>query len=136
MYRVECRAYTPEYKSADDTSRAGKTEMFFAAGNFSMNVMVPDKGDPKHGGQLVWIAGSPPISDPRAALEQWHKHITISVARATYCKKEEALVRDPDARMLNFVDNIESAESIVLCDLELGLEAVVCLQVLSHFVDA
>eukprot|EP01051_Picozoa_sp_SAG22_P015725 SAG22_NODE_2098_length_3017_cov_1.332077_2_plen_115_part_00 len=93
-----------------------------------MNAMVPERGDPKHGGQQCWVAGSPPIFESAAALEQWHKHLRISTARATYCKKEEALIREPDARLLNFLDNVSDADTMQLCNVDLGLEAVVSLQ--------
>jgi Ran GTPase-activating protein (RanGAP) involved in mRNA processing and transport len=102
--------------------------MIFMAGDFSMNAMVPATGDPKHGGQLVWLTGGPVIADQAVALGEWQKHIKISVARAQYCKKEEALAKEPDNRVLNFVDSVEDAVTLTLCGVELGLEAVVCLQ--------
>ena len=115
--RVENRTYVPEksgwMKNKDDLQRADRGVLMIASSSStgrseSMYMMPSDNG-----GDLE--------------LQPWFLQIRLIIARATYIKQEEALTKEPDSRILNFVDECTVQQELALSHSELGLEAAVCL---------
>ena len=111
--RVESRTYLPEKKgffsgNKDDDRRVNRPVLMLADGGKVMYVMLADE---------EISAG--------LNLAPWFNQIKKVVARASYIKKEEALDKEPDSRVLNYIDDCADLETMDLSHMEVGLEAAV-----------
>lgn len=68
-----------------------------------------------------------PSDDAESDLHRWFLELRLVISRASYIKQEEALAKEPDSRVLNFVDECTVQPELSLSHGELGLEAAVCL---------
>ena len=115
--RVESRTYLPEKKgffsgNKDDDRRVNRPVLMLADGGKVMYVMLADE---------EISAG--------LNLAPWFNQIKKVVARASYIKKEEALDKEPDSRVLNFSDvalyRIGGGQSADSSCLPIGAESVI-----------